>query len=50
MTPDTFPALFWSYTAVWVILGVFILSLGVRLRKVEKKLGENSKGCCGKDA
>lgn len=47
MTPDTFPSLFWSYTAVWVVLGVYILSLGVRLRKVERKLDDSSKGCCG---
>ena len=50
MTPDTFPSLFWSYTIVWVVLGVYIISLGLRLRKIEGKLSKSSKGnCCGND-
>jgi CcmD family protein len=50
MTPDTFPSLFWSYTAVWLLLGVYIVSLGIRLRKVENKLSKGSKRCCGQDS
>lgn len=42
MTPDTFPSLFWAYTAVWILLGGYILILGVRMRKVEARLRELS--------
>ncbi len=38
MTPDTFPSLFWSYTAVWVVLSVYIVTIGIRVAKVEKTL------------
>ena len=37
MTPDTFPSLFWSYTAVWAIVSVYIVTLGVRLSRLEKR-------------
>ena len=37
MTPDTFPSLFWSYTAVWSVLAVYIVTLGVRLSRLEKR-------------
>jgi CcmD family protein len=44
MTPDTFPALFWSYTVVWVLLALYIVTLGVRLSRLERRLskGEES--------
>ena len=35
-TPDTFPALFWAYTAVWVILCAYVWSLGSRISKLER--------------
>ena len=35
--PDTFPDLFWAYTIIWVILAVYIISLGFRLSKLERK-------------
>lgn len=38
MTPDTFPSLFWAYTAVWVALSVYIVILGARLTRLEKRL------------
>jgi len=41
MTPDTFPSLFWSYTAVWVVLAVYIVTLGVRLSRLEKRISRN---------
>lgn len=44
MTPDTFPSLFWSYTAVWVILGVYIVSLGYRLSKIERSMTDRREG------
>jgi CcmD family protein len=40
MTPDTFPSLFWAYTSVWILLAVYIITLGVRMRKVEMRLRE----------
>jgi CcmD family protein len=35
MTPDTYDSLFWSYTAVWVVLVLYIGTLGVRVRRLE---------------
>ncbi len=49
MTPDTFPSLFWSYTAVWVILAVYIVTLGVRLSRVEKRFSKNEEATHGRD-
>ena len=36
-TPDTFPALFWAYTAVWCIICIYVWSLGTRLKRLERK-------------
>jgi CcmD family protein len=41
MTPDTFPSLFWSYTAVWVVLSVYIATIGLRVSKVERSLSKS---------
>lgn len=38
MTPDTFPSLFWSYTAVWVVLVVYVATLGIRLARIERTI------------
>lgn len=38
--PNTFAGLFWGYFAFFVILTVYILSLGKRLRRLE---------ACGKE-
>lgn len=35
--PNTFPALFFGYTVFWLILGVYVLSLGQRLSRLEKE-------------
>lgn len=35
--PNTFPHLFWGYTVIWVLLCVYIVSLGFRVSKLEKK-------------
>ena len=40
MVPDTFPSMFWGYVIVWGLLAGYIVSLGMRLRRVEKKLEE----------
>jgi hypothetical protein len=39
MVPDTYADLFWSYTAVWVILAIYIGILGVRVAALERLLG-----------
>jgi hypothetical protein len=36
MVPDTYADLFWSYTAVWVILAVYIGVLGFRVAALER--------------
>ena len=35
--PNSFPDLFYAYTAVWGLLCVYILSLGIRVCRLEKK-------------
>jgi CcmD family protein len=35
---NTYPDLFWGYTAIWIILTGYIFSLNVRLAKLEKHL------------
>ena len=44
MTPNTYADLFWSYTAVWVILAVYIYCLGARLKKLEQLVSRHSDG------
>lgn len=39
MAVDTYPDLFWAYTAVWVILAVYIAAIGGRLARIERALG-----------
>ncbi len=34
--PDTFSSLFFGYAAFWIILGVYVLSLGRRVSRLEK--------------
>jgi CcmD family protein len=49
---NTYPDLFWSYTAVWVALALYIAFLGRRLSKLERSLPKDSNdtscnaGCC----
>jgi CcmD family protein len=38
MTPDTYPSLFWAYTALWGALAIYIITLGARLSRLEKRL------------
>ena len=38
--PNTFPALFQAYSIVWGLLVIYIVSIGVRLRRIEKRLEE----------
>jgi CcmD family protein len=34
--PDTFPALFYGYTAIWGLIVVYLIILGARVRNLEK--------------
>jgi CcmD family protein len=45
MVPDTFDSLFWSYTAVWFFLAVYVLSLAARVKRLEKSSLADKK-CC----
>ena len=40
--PDTFPWMFLGYAVLWGVMVVYLLSLGIRLRTLEREL--NSKG------
>jgi CcmD family protein len=47
--PNTFPALFQAYTVVWGLLVVYIVSIGVRLRRIERRLAERSEAAVRTD-
>ena len=36
-TPDTFPYLFWAYNIIWIMLCLYVVYLGVRIARLEKK-------------
>lgn len=38
IVPNTFPAMFWGYAAIWGLLAAYIISLGVRVRQLELRL------------
>lgn len=35
--PNTFPGLFAAYSAIWILLSVYILRLGVRISRLERR-------------
>ena len=35
--PNTYPHLFWAYAAVWSLFGAYLLYLGYRINKIEKR-------------
>lgn len=43
VVPNTFPALFQGYTVIWALIVVYAASLGVRLRRIERKLQETAR-------
>jgi CcmD family protein len=43
MVPDSFPHLFWGYAVIWFVFGVYFASLGMRLRKLEKRVEKRKK-------
>lgn len=50
MTPDTYPDLFWSYSAVWFIVAAYIAVLGVRVSRLEQKISRATQDSTGRDA
>lgn len=38
--PDTFPGLFWGYSAIFLIFGLYILRLGKLIKGISAKLSE----------
>jgi CcmD family protein len=38
MAVDTYPDLFWAYTAVWVIVVLYVALMGTRLARLERLL------------
>lgn len=41
--PNTFPALFAAYTVIWVLLSAYIIMLGRRIARLERKERSGSK-------
>lgn len=33
-----FPFLFWAYNVIWILICGYLLTLGVRLRRIEKQI------------
>lgn len=44
MVPDTYADLFFSYSAVWVCLALYIIFLGLRVSRLERTLPDISTG------
>ena len=42
IVPNTFPSLFAGYTVIWALLALYIVSLGFRLSKIEKRIREEN--------
>lgn len=50
---NTYPDLFWAYTAVWGVLAVYLWRLVSRISRIEAafKAGKEGGGCCnGKES
>ncbi len=50
MVPDTYADLFWSYTAIWVILAVYIGVLGFRVAALERLIARLDKNRSGNES
>ena len=44
---DSFPALFWGYTALWAVLAIYIWTLGSRVSRLERSVTEVKGGVDG---
>lgn len=42
--PDTFPSLFWAYTVIWTLLSGYLVFLGWKLCRLEKKIEGSERG------
>lgn len=42
-TADTYPDLFWGYLLIWVLLSVYLIILGIKCSRLEKKISDSSK-------
>lgn len=40
--PNTFPDLFFAYSAVWIIIALYLWSVGRRLAVLERRIQESS--------
>ena len=52
-TPDTYSALFWGYLVIWGLLTVYMVYLGFKCSRLEKKvtaLEEGGKASSGSDS
>ena len=38
--PDTFPTLMWAYNLIWALLAIYIVFIGRRLARAEKRLSD----------
>lgn len=39
--PNTFPSLFWGYTAIWCLIAAYVASIAKRLARLEKNSTTN---------
>jgi CcmD family protein len=35
---------FWAYMVIWAVIGIYILSLGLRIRRLERRSGQHDTG------
>ena len=35
-----FPFLFWAYNIIWILMAGYILGLGVRMRKIQRRIDQ----------
>ncbi len=34
---DTFPGLFWGYTAIWAVIVLYLIRLAIRISRLERR-------------
>ncbi len=39
--PDTFNGMFWGYLVLWLLLTIYMVSLGLRVKKLESEATES---------
>lgn len=48
--PDTFPTLMWAYNLIWGLLAIYIVVIGRRLARAEKRLSDVTSGVTSGEA